>query len=187
MAVDSADNLYIADFYRIRKVSGGVITTVAGGPSQGFSGDGGAATSARIGGAEGLAVDSDGNLYFADGLNHRIRKVSGGVITTVAGGPSQGFSGDGGAATSARIGGAEGLAVDADGNLYFADGLNHRIRKVSGGVITTVAGGGFTFGDNCPATSAALYRVSSLGVDSAGNVYFADPTNSRVQLLEPQP
>ena len=156
---------------------------MAGGGSS--LGDDGPATSAQLIRPAGVAVDAAGNLYIADSGSHRIRKVSGGVITTVAGGGSE--FGDKSPATSARLSFPRGVAVDPAGNLYIADTGTSRIRKVSGGVITTVAGGGFTFGDNGPATSAALYRVSSLGVDSAGNVYFADPTNSRVQLLEPQP
>jgi sugar lactone lactonase YvrE len=134
VAVDAAGNLYIADTanHRIRKVSPtGVITTVAGNGTYGYSGDGGPATAASLNWPSGVALDAAGNLYIADTFNHRIRKVSPtGVITTVAGNGTYGYSGDGGAATAASFNRPSGVAVDAAGNLYIADPFNHRIRKV---------------------------------------------------------
>jgi uncharacterized protein (TIGR03437 family) len=192
VAVDSAGNLYIADFNnsRIRKVSNGVITTVAGiGEYYSFSGDNGPATSAGLYSPEGIAVDSAGDLYIADSGNNRVRKVSNGVITTVAGNGTQGFGGDDGPATSAQLGGPAGVAVDFAGNLYIADSGNQCIRKVSNGVITTVAGiGGYYYGfsgDNGPATSAQLYNPEGISVDSAGNLYIADSYNNRIRILTP--
>jgi uncharacterized protein (TIGR03437 family) len=189
VAVDSGGNLYIADQAnnRIRKVSNGVITTVAGNGTQGFSGDGGAATSAELflGGFAGIAVDSSGDLYFADGGNNRIRRVTNGVITTVAGNGTRGFSGDNGPATSAGLFDPSGLAVDSVGNLYFADSGNNRIRKVTNGVITTVAGNGTPgfSGDNGPAASAGLYAPIGVAADSAGNLYIADHANGRIRKV----
>ena len=121
----------------------GDITTVAG-TTAGFSGDGGAATSAQLNLPTGVAFDSAGNLFIADRLNHRIRKVdTSGNITTVAGNGTAGFSGDGGAATSAQLFQPNGLTFDSSGNLFIADTLNNRIRKVdTSGNITTVAGTG---------------------------------------------
>src|ERR1039458_5040023 len=175
VAVDSAGNLYIADTWnnRIRKVSGGTITTVAGNGTFGYSGDGGPATSALLNLPSGVAVDSVGNFYIADALNNRIRKVSGGTITTVAGKGDEGFSGDGGSATSASLYHPKGVDVDSAGNLYIADTGNYRIRKVSGGTITTVAGNG-GWGLPCnggSATSACLFEPAGVAVDSAGNLY----------------
>ena len=140
-------------------MSAGTITTVAGNGNEGFSGDGGPATSAWLDAPTGVAVDSAGNLYIADEDNDAIRKVSGGTITTVAGnGSAAAFSGDGGPAISASLGAPNGVAVDSAGNLYIADTYNDRIRKVSNGTITTVAGNGnYGFsGDGGPATSASL-------------------------------
>src|ERR1035441_2933046 len=136
-AVDSAGNLYIVDASsrRIRKVSNGVITTVAGGGSS--LGDNGPATSAQLVLPYRVALDPAGSLYIADVADNRVRKVSNGVITTVAGNGTKGFSGDGGPATSAQLSGPDGVAVDAAGNVYIADCTNNRIRKVSAGVITT--------------------------------------------------
>ena len=142
VAVDPFGNLYVAGGNVIRKVSNGVVTMVAGNGTDGFSGDNGPATSAQLNGASGLAVDSAGNLYIADTNNNVIRKVSGGVITTIAGNGTSGYSGDNGPATSAQLKSPYGLAVDPTGNLFIADTNNNVIRKVSSGVITTVAGGG---------------------------------------------
>jgi uncharacterized protein (TIGR03437 family) len=187
LTLDSAGNLYIADFAnnRIRKVSGGTITTIAGNGAFGFSGDGGPATSASLNEPFGAAVDSAGSLYIADDGNSRVRKVFGGMITTVAGNGAPGFSGDGGLATSASLLGPQGVAIDPAGNLYIADAYNNRIRKVSGGTITTVAGNGVAgfAGDGGPATSAQLYYPSDVAVDSAGNLYIADNYNNRIRKV----
>ncbi len=148
VAVDSAGNLYIADSVnnRIRKVStSGLITTVAGTGIGGFSGDGGPATAAQLSAPRGVAVDSAGNLYIADSENFRIRKVrSSGIITTVAGNGTSGYSGDGGAATAAQLNQPSGVVRDSAGNLFIVDSGNHSIRKMSpDGTITTMAGSGF--------------------------------------------
>jgi len=118
------------------------ITTIAGNGVAGFAGDGGQATSAELYRPWGIAVDAQGNLYIGDTDNNRVRKLSGGTITTVAGTGTAGYSGDGGQATSAQLHYPEGVAVDADGSLYIADYGNHRVRKLSDGVISTVAGTG---------------------------------------------
>jgi uncharacterized protein (TIGR03437 family) len=177
VAVDATGNLYIADWGNnvVRKVSKGVITTVAGNGTYGYRGDSGPATSAELFAPDGVAVDSAGNLYVADSANNRIREVSNGVIATVAGNGTSGFSGDGGPASSAQFDGPDGVAVDSAGNLYIADYGNNRIRRVSNGVITTVAGGGTSrVGDGGPATSAQLASPQSVAMDSAGNLYIND-------------
>jgi sugar lactone lactonase YvrE len=145
IALDAAGNVYIADAgnQRIRKVTlEGVIHTLAGNGTQGYGGDGGPAASAQLNSPTGVAVDTGGNLYIADSGNARIRKVTtDGVIRTVAGNGTSGLSGDGGTATVAQLNQPTGVAVDADGNLYIADRINGRIRKVTkDGLITTVAG-----------------------------------------------
>ena len=194
VAVDSAGNLYIADSSnnRIRKVNtGGTISTVAGGALvPGFSGDGGPATAAGLFLPGGVALDSAGNIYIADIANNRIRKVNtAGVITTVAGNGTKGFSGDGGAASGAGLnlfGVHAGLAVDGAGNLYIPDIANHRIRKVdASGIISTVAGNGIAgfSGDGGPAINAGLNNPSDVAVDGAGNFYIADTTNNRVRKV----
>ncbi len=185
VAVDAAGNLYIADLgnSRIRKVSGGIITTVAGNQFQGFSGDGGPATSASLNLPSGVAVDAAGNLYIADTDNQRIRKVSGGIITTVAGNGLRGFSGDGGPATSASLNSPTAVAVDSAGNLFITDLFNNRIRVVSNGTITTIAGNGSMGfgGDGGPPASASLSGPNQISLDSVGNLYIADTGNDRIR------
>jgi uncharacterized protein (TIGR03437 family) len=194
IALDQSGNLFIAELYnRVRKVSAasGVITTVAGNGSFGFSGDGGPATSASLNEPFGLALDASGNLFIADSGNNRIRKVSpSGVIATVAGsgapGPLTTFAGDGGQAISASLFAPSGVAVDSAGNLYIADYGNSRIRKVSvSGVITTVAGNGmFRFsGDGGPATAAQLWNPAGVAVDASGNLFIADSINNRIRKV----
>ena len=167
---------------------GQIITTIAGNGTTGFSGDGGAATSAQIYNPTGIALDGGGNLYIADFYNHKIRKVTpAGIISTVAG-SSYGYSGDGGAATAAQMATPEGVAVDGDGNIYIADNGNNCIRKVdAAGTITTYAGNttaGFS-GDGGPATAAELAYPSGVTIDAAGNLYIADQNNNRVRIVTP--
>src|ERR1017187_4920775 len=192
VAVDGAGNLFIADTRneRIRKVNtAGIITTVAGNGTYGYSGDGGPATSAALYGPYGVAVDGAGNLYIADQGNNRIRMVGlAGIITTVAGNGTHGYSGDGGPATSAELYAPEGVAVDNAGDLLIADTGNNRIRQVkSGGTVSTVAGNGIDSysGDGGLATSASLVEPSGVAMDSAGNLYIADSYSERVRKVTP--
>jgi sugar lactone lactonase YvrE len=151
-AVDLAGNLYVADggLNRILKVSpGGLISTFAGTGKVGFSGDGGPATAAELNNPRNLAVDSTGNLFFSDRDNHRIRKVDpNGIISTVAGSGPAGpgsrseFAGDGGPATAARLDAPFGVAIDAAGNLFFADQGGPRVRKVIGIAAPGIIAGG---------------------------------------------
>ena len=118
----------------ITQLSGnGIITTVAGNGNYGYSGDGGLATSAQLHKPSGVAVDASGNIYIADAYNERIRLVtkSTGIITTLAGDGTYGYSGDGGLATSAQLRFPSGVAVDALGNIYIADTGNERTRMIT--------------------------------------------------------
>src|SRR5208282_1654899 len=137
VALDASGNLYIADsdnnVIRDVNLGTGLITTVVGNGTAGFSGDNGPATAAELNDPLGVAVDASGNLYIADSGNNRIRELnhSTGVITTVAGDGTQGFSGDNGPATAAELNGAFDVTVNARGNLYIADTFNQRIREVN--------------------------------------------------------
>jgi sugar lactone lactonase YvrE len=187
VAVEAFGNLFFADQnnQRIRKVSAdGIITTVAGNGTTNYSGDGGTAISASLNYPVGVAVDAFGNLFIADGNNHRIREVNtDGIITTVAGDGTTAFSGDGGVATNAGLG-PSGMTVDSAGNLFIADQYNNRIRKVdTDGIITTVAGNGTRnfSGDGSAATNASLFAPSGVAVDSSGNLFIADFGNNRIR------
>jgi uncharacterized protein (TIGR03437 family) len=188
VAVDSAGDLYIADTFnnRIRKVTSGIITTVVGCNLNCELGDGGPASSTTLSGPMGVMVDASDRLYIADTNNNRVRMVSNGIITTVAGSAYlPGFGGDGGPATSAQLNSPWGLASDSLGSLYIADRGNAVIRRVSGGVITTIAGGGTEYGENIPATSAQIGYPDGIAVDSDGNVYITDGASNRVHMLVP--
>jgi trimeric autotransporter adhesin len=175
-----------------------VITTVAGSRSEGFSGDGGPATRAQIYGGGALAIDAAGDLYIVDPIHSRVRRVAAhsGVITTVAGNGTQGFSGDGGPATAAELNSPFGVAVDATGNLYIADSDNARVRRVAAGtgVITTVAGSGVQrydvdvnggpAGDGGPATAAEIDQPRGVTVDATGNLYIADLGSQRLRKVD---
>ena len=176
LAADVMSNVYIAEYNRIRKVAtNGIITTVAGNGGCCYSGDGGPATNAQLNLLEGATADRSGNVYIADTFNNRIRKVAtNGIITTVAGNGTPGFSGDGGPATSASLHRASGVAADEFGNLYIADADKHRVRKVAAnGVITTIAGNGTPgdSGDGSQAINAQLQSPSKIAVDAAGNLF----------------
>lgn len=196
VAVGADGSVYIADTNndRIRKVApNGIITTIAGSVG-GFSGDGGAATAARMNGPDFILVDPAGNIYFTDYLNFRIRKIStNGIITTVAGTGRVTMSGDGGPATAAD-GAPCWIALGPDGSLYYTDDgdarLNgyKRVRRVApNGIVTTVAGtgiAGFT-GDGGPATAAQMRSASGVAVDASGNIFIADAQSARIRKVEP--
>jgi hypothetical protein len=193
-ALDAAGNLYIADGdnHRVRKVSpDGTITTVAGTGRMGVSGDGGPALQAALTFPNGLTVGPGGELFISDGSNGRVRKVSpDGIITTVAGGGQPADKlGDGGPATAARLQWPAQLAVDAAGSLFIAEWFGRRIRKVdAAGIITTVAGGGLPSadrGDGAPATAASFKSPNGVAVDHLGNIYIADFLDRRIRKVSP--
>ena len=191
IAFDASGNLYIADLgdNRIRKVNTlGVISTVAGNGTLGYSGDGGPATSAELYNPSYVAVDASGNLYISDERNNRIRKVStAGTITTIAGTGVQGYSGDGGAATSATMYSPQGIQVDASGNVYFVDQGNNVVRKIStSGTITTIAGNGTTgySGNGGLATQAELRGPDDIAFDANGDLYISDTYNFVIRRVQ---
>jgi uncharacterized protein (TIGR03437 family) len=192
LAIDSTGAIYIADTdnARIRRVSpGGIISTVAGDGIPGSSGDGGSALHASLSDVAGVALDAEGNFYFGDASNRRVRKVTpGGIITTVAGTGRQGFSGDGGPATNATLNRPTFVLIDPAGKLYIADSSNQRIRRVDvDGTITTIAGngvGGFS-GDGGLAINASLAIPLGLAMDKASNLYIADANNHRIRKVSP--
>jgi hypothetical protein len=185
VAVDRSDNVFIVAGGVIRKVSNGAITTFAGiYGTTGYAGDNGPATSARFDYPTSVAVDASGSVYLADMDNNAIRKVSQGVITTFAGNGTRGYAGDHGPPAAAELNHPNGVAVDTLGNVYIADSGNGRIRKVSNGAIATIAGGAsVSFGDNGPATSAALYQPGGVAVDASGNVYIADTFDNAIRKV----
>lgn len=191
-AVDAAGNVYIGDVgnHRIRKItlSTGLISTIAGTGTSGFSGDGGLATSAQISSASGVDVDAAGNVYIADFSNNRIRKItaSTGMISTIAGTGTAGFSGDGGLATAAMLNGPINVFVDGIGRLYIADENNHRIRMIDlSNNISSYAGTGTAgySGDGGLATSANINLPTDIYLDASYNGYIADYNNNRIRMV----
>ena len=194
IAVDTnGDNVYIADYgnQKIRMIStAGIITTIAGTGTAGSTGDGGRATSALLSGPRGVAVDTNGIVYVADGSNHKIRKIStAGIITTIAGTGTAGSVGDDGSATSALLNIPFGITVDTNNNLFIADYGNQKIRMIStAGIITTIVGAGTagSTGDGGRATSALLSGPRGVLVDSYGIVYVSDGVNNKIRMTRPQ-
>lgn len=193
VAVDQDGNVFIADTgqHRIRRVDAKtqVATIVAGTGVAGFSGDSGAASNARLNAPRGIALDGFGTLFIADTQNHRVRRVDAltGVITTVAGTGTSGFSNDGMAATSAQLNVPSDVAIDGSGTVYIADSQNSRIRSVDEtGIITTVAGNGTSggAGDGGLAVDAQLDDPSGLAVDVARNLFIADTSNHRIRRVD---
>jgi len=193
ICLDKDGNILIADAAnnRIRKINliTGIITTIAGNDTAGFSGDEGLASIAKLNSPEGVITDANGDIYIADAANQRIRKItiSTGIITTIAGNGTIGSSGDGGAATNAEMWGPSGVYVDKYKNIYFADNLNNKVRKVemATGIITTIAGTrsiGYA-GDHGPAIDAELSGPGDVSLDSSGNIVFTDTYNSAIRKI----
>ena len=196
---DSEGNLYIADTgnNRIRRVGrDGIITTVAGTGRRGYGGDGGPAALALLNSPAGIAVGFGDSVFVADTGNNRVRMISAdGTISTVAGTGEPGYAGDGGVASQAVLNSPQGLAVDAEDNLYIVDSFNNRVRKVDlQGVITTIAGdGGQSYsGDGQPATQAGLNFATgplngagqAIAVDQEGDLFVADGANNSVREVD---
>jgi DNA-binding beta-propeller fold protein YncE len=168
-----------------------IITTAIGTGDKGFAGDGGPATAALLNGPFDVAFDAAGNLYFSDTFNQRVRRVDAatGVITTIAGNGEQGYGGDGGPATAAALNEPYGILIDRAGNLFMADRLNRRVRRVDAatGVITTFAGTGEAAysGDGGPAAMAGLAEPNGLAFDPAQTkLYIADVADHRVRVVD---
>jgi sugar lactone lactonase YvrE len=187
LAVDSKGSVYISDdqMHVVRKVTGGTINTIAGiGGLNGYSGDGGLATNALLNAPQALAVDPAGNVFIADTNNCRVREINAatGIITTIAGTGNCAFNGDG-IATSVGVEYPQGLAIDANDNLFIGD-YSNRVRWMSpNGIITTIAGTGTASysGDGGPATAATLYEPTGVALDPSGNILVSDYYNSRVR------
>jgi sugar lactone lactonase YvrE len=167
-----------------------VITTAVGTGEKGFAGDGGPAQAALLNGPFDVAFDSAGNLFFSDTFNHRIRRVDArtGVIRTIAGNGEAGYAGDRGPAAQASLNEPYGIAIDRAGNIFVADRLNRRIRRIdaASGVITTLAGTGEAYsGDGGPAARAGLAEPNGLALDAEQrHLYIADVADHRVRIVD---
>ncbi len=188
VAYDAAGNLYFADTNRhqvFESTLAGALLVVAGSGAQGFSGDNGPATAAQLNSPQSVAIGPDGTLYIADTGNQRIRAVAAGQITTFAGDGTAGYAGDNGPAASAIFDHPNALAIDTTGALLVADSGNHRVRRISAGQITTIAGNGLQgfAGDGSAATAAQLDTPSGIAVTADGRIFVADTHNHRVRVI----
>ena len=187
---DNSGNIYFADVLNnvIRKINrAGIISVWAGTGTAGYSGDGGLASNAELENPSYLNIDNKGNFYFVDQLGKRVRKINtSGIITTIAGNGSPGYTGDGGPATSASFSTIYGDVPDSVGNIYICDGGANVIRKIDkNGIVTTIAGTGVSgySGDGGPATSAQLNFPLEIGIDATGNIYIPDWQNFRIRKI----
>ena len=188
VAVNKLGHIVFCDYNnnRVRKIVGGIITTIAGNGSATSTGDGLPATAATLNGPAGVCFDTSGNLLIAEHYKIRIINATTGIISTYAGTGTPGSVGDGGPATAAQLNTVNFISADAKNNLFISDNANHRIRKVTGsGIITTIAGNGSagSGGDGSPATMAQLSYPSGAVADKAGNVYIADALNNKVRKI----
>jgi hypothetical protein len=189
--VGASGNIYFSEtpYSLLREVSDGKLKTLAGNKATTeFAGDGELATVTGMWAPQGLAIDHvTGAIYYSDTQNNAVRKIVNGVVTTVAGlgRDEAGYSGDGGPSVEASLNYPKGIAVDADGNVYISDSGNNVIRKISNGIIITIAGTGQTgySGDGGPATAAKFFGAQGVAVDHDGNVYFADVNNSVIRKI----
>jgi sugar lactone lactonase YvrE len=192
IVADHSGNIYFPEsgYRTIRKISpGGIINTIAGRPHEFIdSKDSNLAVNTRLRRPNGIALDRDENIYFADEKDNMVRKISKkeGIITTIAGSGTKGFSGDGGLAIYAELDHPWGLAADNHGNIYFTDKGNERVRKVNNnGIITTIAGTGDkgNSGDGRQATNASFDGPAGIAVDKSGNIYIADSRNDAIRQV----
>ncbi len=204
VTLDTSGNLYFGQYpCYIRMINtSGIISTFVGNGSAGYTGDGGAATSAELNQPVGVVMQRNGILYFCDLENNCVRMVNtNGIISTIAGTGESGYSGDGGIATAAEFYNPWGVAVDESGKVYIADWGNNRVRRIdTNGIINTIAGNGFDTnlgrifhpdiigwysGDGGPATDAELNLPSGVTLDVSGNIYISDTQNNRIRKLTP--
>lgn len=190
ISINNSGNLFIAELFNnvIRKInSGTIISTIAGTGTIGYSGDGGLAAVAEFNRPSGIIADTIGNIYVSDFYNHVVRKIdTSGIISTIAGNGSPGNSGDGGPAISAQLNGPNGLVLDKYGCLYIADSYNHTIRKIdTNGIINTIAGNGTLgySGDGGLAIAAQLNYPFKITIDTSGNLYIADTDNNVIRKV----
>lgn len=199
--VDRSDNIFFVEgsgSSRVRKIDAktGIVTTIAGNGTNGYSGDGGPATEASMNDPRGVFVADNGNIYIGDATGRRVRKIDSvtGIITTIAGNGFATTSGDGGPATEAAIEFPTHIFLDKSENLFIPDPAANKIRRVDGktGIITTIAGAGPRFGetgagfsgDGGSATKAFISGVNGVTVDEKGDVYFGDGLNNRIRKID---
>lgn len=187
--VDASGNIYFTDANRIRKVNtSGIISTIAGDGTAGYTGDGGPATTAQLYMPQDIKIDAAGNILIVETANNIIRKINvAGIISTIAGNGSPGYSGDGGAATAAQLKQPAGIALDRFGNIYIGDANNNVVRKVNAhsGIISTVVGNSIEGygGDGGPATAATLDGPTQLAFDAHDNLYISVHSNFRIRRV----